>query len=107
MPARGMLCLRFHSEQVLTRRLPGAGKAVEVLLNRHNFSLDNTDTSGLTPLHWAAAKGKLACLAKFLLRDCVLSIQAASGPTSARGLPPAVHHLWSHDCRWSLPEGRT
>ena len=56
----------------MTRELPDAGKAVEVLLNRHNFGLDNTDTSGLTPLHWAAAKGKLACPAKVSLHDCVL-----------------------------------
>ena len=72
-PARGNECLRSHNEQFLTRELPDAGKEVEVLLNRHSFSLDNTDTSGLTPLHWAAAKGKLGHLAKFPLHACALS----------------------------------
>ncbi len=76
LPARGTVCLRLHHQQLLTRELPDAGKAVEVLLNRHRISLDNTDTSGLTPLHWAAAKGKLACLANVSLHNCSLSCEA-------------------------------
>ena len=67
---------------------------MEVLLNRHHFSLDNTDTTGLTPLHWAAAKGKQYSLpCKISPHDCVLLGEARSGPVSAPGLPPAVRHL--------------
>ena len=54
-----------------------------MLLNRHHISLDNTDTSGLTPLHWAAAKGKLACLANVPLHNCSLSFEASSRPNSS------------------------